>query len=365
MTTIKTTINAFLIPHINLLKSLGYDVDIATNIETDKPVNYRRLCKNIYNIPFNRNPLNKNNFKSYFQIKKIINNNYDYIYVHTPVASAITRYASRNINNTKIIYIAHGFHFYSGAPIKNWLLYYPLEKFLSKYTDVLITINEEDYERALNKFKAKKTIHLNGVGVDIEAINKVKVHKLDKRKELGLKDNDILILSVGELNDNKNHIEIMKAIKDMNVKENIKYIICGMGPNKDKLERFIKENNLTNYIKLLGYRNDIIEIMKVSDIFIFPSKREGLPVSLMEAMACGLPIICSNIRGNIDLVDENQGGFIVKNNNYYEYKKCIIKLIEGEELRNNFGKYNKVKSEKYGLSNILNMIKKIFESKSL
>lgn len=360
VTTIIDTIEAFLLPHIDILLDSGYDVDIATNINIPKPDDIKNRCDNIYDIEFNRSPLSTDNVKAYKKIKNILSTkNYDIVYVHTPIASAITRLACVNIKNAKnikIIYFAHGFHFFKGAPIKNWIVFYPIEKYLSKFTDILITINKEDYERANKRFKAKKTILLNGVGIDLNKIQEIIVDKEEKRKELGLTKEDIVLLSVGELNSNKNHIEVLKAINMIDDKENIKYIICGRGDKERYLNNYIHENDLDNNIELLGFRNDIIEICKISDIFVFPSKREGLPVSVMEAMASGLPVICSNIRGNIDLIDD-YGGKVVKKNNMNYYYEEILNLIKNPSARNRQSAYNLDKIKKFDKNEVLQELK--------
>lgn len=354
VTTIINTVEAFLIPHINLLNNEGYTVDIATNTCEKKIKELDALCDNIFNIGFSRNLLSKSNIKAYKDIKSVIkNNNYDLIYVHTPIASAITRLACRDISNTKIIYFAHGFHFFKGAPLKNRIIFYPIEKYLSKYTDILVTINNEDYIRATKKLKANKTVMTNGVGIDLDKIESIFVNKDSKRNELGLKKDDIVLLSVGELNENKNHIEVIKAIDMMKNKNNIKYLICGEGNKIDYLTSFIKDHNLENNVKLLGYRNDIIELCKISDIFVFPSKREGLPVSVMEAMACGLPVVCSNIRGSSDLIENKRGGSVVEHNYMRDYCTEITNLINNPLLIQKYGQYNRAKIKKYSLKNII------------
>lgn len=362
VTTIINTVEAFLIPHINLLRDEGYTVDIATNTSGKEIKELDALSNNIMNIDFSRNPLSKSNYNAYKDINTVIkNNNYDLIYVHTPIASAITRLACRGISNTKIIYFAHGFHFFKGAPLKNRIIFYPIEKYLSKFTDILITINKEDYERANRKFKSNETILLNGVGIDLRKIQEIKVDKDSKRKELGLNKNDIVLLSVGELNDNKNHIEVIKAIDIMKNKNNIKYLICGKGNKKDYLTSFIKDHKLENNVKLLGYRDDIIELCKISDIFVFPSKREGLPVSVMEAMACGLPVVCSNIRGNTDLIISHKGGLLVEENNFNNYLNNILFLTKDADTRKKYGYFNKEFVKKYDLYNVKTELKEVLK----
>jgi len=361
VTTISNTAK-FLIPHIKMLIELGHTVDVAFNIRQEiDPEIVKMGCK-VHTIDFQRSPLHKDNIKAYVTLKKIITiNNYELIHTHTPVASAITRLVCKNMGNIKIIYTAHGFHFYKGAPLKNWILYYPIEKYLAKYTDVLITMNKEDYELAKNKFKAKKIEFVPGVGIDVEKIIDIKVDRILKRKELGLSENDFVILSIGELNKNKNHETVIKSISKLET-ENIKYIICGQGPLDHYLRNLICKLNLRDKVQLLGFRRDVIEILKISDLLIFPSFREGLPVSVMEAMASGLPCIGTKIRGNQDLISEGKGGlFIDKPIDVENFVRAIQKLEKDENLRRIQGEYNFSNIKKYDIKNINNILDSIYK----
>lgn len=360
VTTISNTVNAFLIPHIRMLVDEGHQVDVAFKLDQRlKEDIYNMGCK-VYDINFNRNPLKKENYKAYKKLKGLIKKEkYDIVHCHTPVASFCTRLACRKIKDTRVFYTAHGFHFYKGAPLKNWWLYYPIEKWLSRYTDTILTINNEDYERA-KTFYAKKVIHISGIGLDLEKF-KVKVNKKEKRKLLGIQEEDFLILSVGELNKNKNHQIVIKAIKKLNNLK-IKYIICGVGPLKEYLEKLIKELELENQVQLLGYRKDIVELNKISDLFVFPSKREGLPVSVMEAMASGLPVIASNIRGNRDLINNEKGGYLFKTNSEGELISCLNKVIENDDKNQELCNYNKEKIKKFGKNNILIKLKNVIKN---
>ena len=251
----------------------------------------------------------------------------------------LVRLASRKVrkNGTKVIYTAHGFHFYKGAPLKNWVLYYPIERLLARYTDVLTTINIEDYERAKKSFKAKKIKYIPGVGIDTNRFQQIDVNKLVKRQEIGVPEDSFVVLSVGELNKNKNHETVIKAIARLN-NPNVYYVICGQGVLEDYLKKLIKELGLERQIKLLGFRKDIGEICKVADLFVFPSFREGLSVALMEAMASGLPIVCSEIRGNVDLVKDQKGGYLVKPEDVNGFRMNIDKLVKDEALKEHDGK---------------------------
>ena len=357
VTTISNTVNAFLIPHIEMLINEGYDVDVAFNVEHEvKPEIYKMGCK-IYSIPFQRSPLSKGNLRAYKNLRKlIVTEGYDLVHTHTPVASAIVRLVCKNLNSVRVFYTAHGFHFYKGAPFLNWLVYYPVEKYLAKYTDVIITINKEDFDRAKRKFKAKKIEYMPGVGIELEKIFDLKVDKKLKRKEIGVPKEAFVILSVGEINKNKNHEKMIRALANTH-NPDIHYVICGEGVLKNRLLELAKKLKIQNRVHFLGFRNDVMDIYKTVDLFVFPSYREGLSVALMEAMASGLPCVVSNIRGNSDLIENEKGGFLVDPSDVNEFSNMISKYIENFHLLRTHGNFNKNKIKDFSISNVTNKIK--------
>lgn len=280
----------------------GHTVDFAANQSSSKVPDYYSEwgCK-IFNISCSRSPLSFGNIKAIKEIKNLAQN-YDVVHCHTPIAGLVTRIGCKKLRKNKkikVIYTAHGFHFYKGAPKKNWIIYYPIEKVCSKWTDVLITINKEDYEFAKSKMKTKKIFYIPGVGIDIKKFDSTVVNKEEKRKKLGIPQNAYLVLSVGELNANKNHETIIKAIAKLN-DCTIHYMIAGKGDKEEELKMLAEKNGVN--LHLIGYRNDVAELYKISDLYVHPSFREGLPVSVMEAIASKIPIICSDIRGCSDLI---------------------------------------------------------------
>lgn len=351
--TVDSHIKHFHIPYLKWFKEQGYTTYVATNGE--EKIEY---CDKKYTVSFARSPFDLKNIKAYKELKKIINEErFDIIHCHTPMGAVITRLAAKKTrqNGTKVIYTAHGFHFYKGAPVLNWIMYYPVEKWLSKYTDCLITINEEDYERA-KKFKAKRVELVNGVGVDRNKFAKIEINKEQKLKELGLNKNRKILLSVGELNKGKNHETIIKAIKDM---ENIYYLICGEGKLRKYLEDLIKKLHIEDKVILLGYRKDINEILKLADLFVFPSYREGLPVSLMEAMFEKIPTLASKIRGNADLMNKNPE-YLLSPGDVQSFKEMIGKLLSNKDICNKIIKNNYENIEKYTLENVMIKMNKIY-----
>lgn len=356
--TITLHIKTFHLPYLKWFKEQGYEVHVAAKNDFINEPCIIPNCDKYYDIKFARFPFSKTNIKAYKQLKKLIQeNNYDIIHCHTPVAGVLTRLAARKNKNTTVIYTAHGFHFFKGAPLLNWLIYYPVERFCARYTDKLITINKEDYGRA-KQFKLRKNgkvYYVPGVGIDLDKIENIKMD-INKKAELGMQENTLVLLSVGELNKNKNHETVLQALSKLKDK-NFIYLICGRGVLKEYLERKIQELHLENKAKLLGYRNDVIEILKIADLFIFPSKREGLPISVIEAMVCKLPVIASNVRGNRDLISEA---------NLFEPNdvKVLVKLIEKQLDYIESDKHKKVEYkdiEKYSLQNVLKQMAEIYE----
>lgn len=325
ITTIGSTMD-FFVSFIKQLIDEGNIVDIATNEHISKvPECYRKWGCMVYQIDTSRSPLNKGNLFAIKQLKKLVlEQKYDIVHCHTPIAAACTRLACRKArkNGTKVFYTAHGFHFYKGAPLKNWMLYYPVEKICSHFTDVLITINQEDYALAQKKMKAKQVEYVSGVGIELAKFGQAVVDKSAKRKELGIPEEAMLLLSVGELNENKNHETVIRAIKDMDVY----YIIAGKGSLQEYLKNIIDELGMSKRVKLLGYRSDVAELYQAANVYVLPSVREGLNVSIMEAMASSLPCVVSKIRGNTDLIDEN-GGALFEPQSVVECKKKIENVL--------------------------------------
>ncbi len=348
---------AFEVNDIHLLQGLGYEVHIATNI---KEATYTVLIDGVYkhDICFQRKPFSKKNIEAYKKLATLVKKiSFDLIHCHTPVGGVMGRVVGHKYK-VFTIYTAHGFHFYKGAPIKNWLLYYPIEKFLSRWTDILITINKEDYERA-KKFYAKKVKYIPGVGIDIEKIENIKVERNKKRKELGIPEDVLVLLSVGELSKRKNHISVIRAMGQIKNKK-IYYIICGQGELKEQLENIAKKEGVAEQVKLLGYRRDIIEIYKMADIYVFPSLQEGLPVALMEAMASGLPCIVSDIRGNNDLISNQENGIAFSKKDNEELVNAIKLLAYNNELLQKFSKRGKEIVQNNSIEKIKEKMQKLY-----
>lgn len=352
--------NTFFKAHIEMLVSNGHSVDLACN-DTGWPIDdfYKTLGCKYHHVDFSRSPLSTDNIRAYSQLKKVIENGgYDIVHCHTPNASVITRFVCRKYRKKtglKVFYTAHGFHFYKGAPKINWLVYYPIEKFCSRFTDKLITINKEDFELAKSKFKAKEVHYIPGVGIDLSKFENIQIDRAAKRCEIGVPEDAVLLFSVGELNENKNHQIILRVLAKQK-KTNIHYAVAGVGGNQEYLLDFAKQLGIEKQFHLLGFRKDIPELDCVADVFCFPSFREGLSAALMEAMACGVPVICSSIRGNIDLINNPRLLFTPSS---LEQAENALKYVF-ETSRVELSEANKTRILYFSKENVLDMLHDVY-----
>lgn len=365
VTTISRTMN-FFGKLIEKLVRGKHTVDIACNDSVAEiPELYRKLECQTYSITTSRSPFSKGNLAAIRQLKQVVEaNHYDIVHCHTPIAAFCTRLACRGVRKkgTRVFYTAHGFHFYQGAPKKNWLMYYPLEKLCARFTDVLITINKEDYAFAGKKLKAKEIHYVPGVGIDLEKFQSIQIDRDAKRQELGVPVDAVLLLMIGELNSNKNQGTAIRALAQLK-EEKVYCVIAGRGSLQGSLQALIDELGMSDRIKLLGFRKDIGALCKAADVFVFPSYREGLPVSVMEAMANGLPVACSRIRGNVDLIDEldengKGGGVLFDPKSVEECRAAVAKLLQSDMEA--VGRYNTEKIKEFEVGRVIEMMEGLY-----
>ena len=362
VTTIAITMN-FFPEHIRMLQEEGHQVELATNLNDPLPERVAALNCRTHHIPFSRSPLSRDNLRAYQAFKNLLDTErYDIVHTHTPNASAIVRLACRKLRKkgTRVFYTAHGFHFYTGAPMKNWLIYYPVERFLSRWTDVLITISQEDLKRA-KTFHAKKVAFVHGVGLDTARFDLqwTAEEKWAKRQELGVGADDVMLLSVGELRQLKNHEIVIRALAKLK-NPRLRYVICGEGPLREHLSELARELDVADQVSLLGIRRDIAQLNQVADMLLMPSFREGLPVALMEAMAARNPQICSADRGSVDLIVDGQGGAVCPATGMDDFAKAIAKLAADKLARERMGEYNRARVEAFQVDRVLDELREIY-----
>lgn len=370
ITNISNGVSSFSVSAVRAAKKLGYEFYLAGNfVGTSKKKlehdEYDYGIK-IYQIDLSRSPYSKKNFKAYKQIIELIESeSIDYIHCNTPVGGLLGRLAGEKCKVKRIIYQVHGFHFFAGAPKKNWCLYYPIEKWLAKKTDAIITINEEDFKRA-SSFRLRnngQVYYVPGVGVDLgQFVIDDEVRK-EKRLELDIQKEDIVLVSAGELNINKNNRVIIEALAKIK-NDKVHYFICGQGELEKELRTLAENKGVKKQIHFLGYRTDMKELLLAADVFVMPSIREGLSRSIMEAMASGLPCLVSRIRGNCDLIIDNEGGYLCNPYSVDEFSDGINKLLL-LETRCRFGIFNKTRVKKFSIDvvqdSLIKCYKNVFE----
>ena len=334
---------------VNALK-MGYDVYYGVNRNNPESLNCN-LPIHLYDSHTYRSiTAIKDNIIAYHNAKDIVSKgNIEVIHCNTPIGGLIGRLVGKNYHIDKVIYTAHGFHFFKGAPLFNQTILKMAERIMAHWTDAIITMNEEDYQSAL-KFKLRKggkVYKVHGVGINLDDFSDIQVDYKTKRAELGLKDTDIYGIA----------IEALAKIKN----NNVHYLICGVGPEKDNLEKLAVENEIAERIHFLGFRSDVKELMKISDIFLFTTLQEGMPRSMMEAMASGLPCIASKIRGNVDLLDEGQGGYLREPSDLEGISECISSLLDNPNLREKMGKYNLEIIKSYDVKVVIREIERIYK----
>ena len=352
----------FLIPQLKYFKEKGYEVHIASKSENiDIP-----YCDKKFDVCFARSLNFSQNLKSYKQMKEILSNeHYDLISCHTPFGGAITRLAAKKVKlkDTKLVYMAHGFHFYEGAPLVNWLLYYTAEKYFSKYTDDIITINSEDYELATKKFK-KPNIHLvKGVGLDSKKFEFTftKKDKEELLKSLNIPKNSYIMIYPAELLPRKRQIWLMKTLeKTLKEHSDMHLLLPGKDSMGEKCQKLAKKLGIDKQVHFLGFRKDIPKLLKIADLAVSSSRQEGLPVNVMEAIYCELPIVVTSCRGNRDLIENGKNGFIVPVNDKEEFVKKVIHFYNMTDLKN-IKKNNARIVQSFLLDNVLDSIVEIYE----
>lgn len=367
-TVVKTHIMVFHIPYLKWFKENGYETYVCANNDYEnKEECVIPYCDHYYDLPFERSPLKLNNLKAYRQLKEIIDSNeFDIIHCHTPVGGVLTRLAARKARKkgTSVIYTAHGFHFYKGAPLKNWIVFYPIERLSLRWTDVLITMNEEDYLSAKKMIKRDICFFkTNGVGVDLQKfIPQTKEIKGQLREEYGYKDSDFILIYAGELSYRKNQDLVIRAVNLLKNKiPNIKLLLAGTGTLLQQYKQLVRTLGLEGNVEFLGYRNDINKLMLLSDIAVSSSRQEGLPVNVMEAMATGLPLVVTDCRGNRDLVRDGENGYVHQLDDFEQFANSINKLYQSRGLIIEFSNNGRRNVEKYSIENVLKEMENIYK----
>lgn len=341
----------FLVPHVRNLVENGFEVELACSNVGGRLNEVRETLgecvQAVHEVGLVRSPVSVKNMSGYKDMKNVLSKgSYDIIWTNEPVMGVATRLAARTARKkgTKVIYMVHGFHFYKGAPLLNWLIFYPIEKLMAYQADMIVTVNQEDYQRA-KKMNVKEVRYIHGIGINTDRLN-VSSQQTDIREELDLNEDDFIVLSVGELNRNKNQKVIIQALEKLNDSK-IHYLLCGKGNQLENLQKLAKNLKVEEKVHFLGYRKDVVNICSQSNLYVMPSKREGLPVATLEAMYCGLPVVTSNIRGLVDVVQNGKSGYLCNPKDVQMFSEMILNIKKDNESRMKMSTYNQSAVQPY------------------
>lgn len=357
--------------NIKALKEIGAIIYLAANFGTDTPreknnTQFVAECKrdgiNIIDIPFRRGGFITNIFQIPVLNKFLKREKFDIVHVHTETGGFMLRLSCliQSKCNTKFVYTPHGMSFWKGSSLKSQLVYRPLERWICSAMDMNLGMNMEEVEN-LEQWNKRTAHYVHGVGLDVARMQNPVRSREQMREEFGLTESDKFIASIGELDDNKNHITVIKALATLGRKD-FKYVVCGVGPNKDMLLAEAEHMGLKENVILAGYRSDIPDVLNAADIFVFPSFHEGMPVSALEAMACGLPIICSEIRGNVDIIREGDNGYLFQPSDVETLARKLEYLLDDAEKRKIMGLKNKENVKDFSLESVTEELKRIYKS---
>jgi glycosyltransferase EpsD len=343
-------------PFMRWFKQQGWQVDYASLGEE-----HIEDCDNQYSIPIARTPYSIKNIWAYLELKKILQNNYEIVHCHTPMGGFLARMAARGVGS-KVVYTVHGFHFYKGAPLFNWLVYYPIERYLTRFTDAIITINDEDYDLAKRKHLGYKYFYkINGVGVDLNKFRPRNSREIDDiRTENGYYNTDFIIIDVAEINKNKNQIMLIRALPELlKYIQNIKVLLVGKD-NYPGVKSLCNKLNLRSTVKFLGYRKDVEKLFSMSNLAFSASLREGLPINVVEAMASKVPVVCSKNRGHNSLIVHKVSGLLFSPISKQEMVECILAVYNSPGVAEKMASNALQCSKKYDVVVAVNKMANIY-----
>lgn len=351
--TMDVHFKAFHLPYMQWFQEQGWEVHVAANGSLELAHTDRR-----HTLPIQRSPFRRMNFQAYRELKKVIaQNRYDIIHCHTPMGGVLARLAARKARKqgAKVIYTAHGFHFCKGASLLNWMVYYPIEKLLSRITDCLITINEEDYKLALDRrFKAGRIERVHGVGVDTQRFKPLSAaEKYERRDHLGYPPDDFLMFYAAEFNGNKNQQLLIRALARIKDEApHARLLLAGEGPLQQSCRELAASLGVGHRVDFLGYRSDIASLLPVCDMAVASSLREGLPVNIMEAMASGLPVVATGNRGHSELIEDQVNGYVVQDQDVGLFAERLLALYRSPMLCQAMGRENSRRAGLYSLERV-------------
>jgi glycosyltransferase involved in cell wall biosynthesis len=367
--TVASHIRAFHLPFIKMLQEQGHQVEVACCMDVPLSSPVPGVSLPVWEIPFARSPYSPGNVMAYRKIRRLLQErNYDLVHVNTPAAAFLTRLAARSIAvrgaDIPVLYMAHGFHFYQGAPPLYQLLYYGMERLASRWTAGLIVLNEEDLQaaRGFGLVEGENLWLVHGVGVDLDAYGSIDAVRLaDTRKLLGLAEDAPVAVCIAELIPRKNHRQLVEAWSEVHSRfPGAALLVVGTGELEQKLRRAVLNRRYEGSIRMLGYRTDIPSLLALSDLVVLTSRHEGLPRVIMEAMAAARPVVATDVRGSRDLVRDGESGLLVPLDRPDLLAEALMRLLGDRALARRMGAAGQSMVQAYSLERVLGEMDAIY-----
>lgn len=360
VTTVPATIDAFLAPYVAHFNASGWEVDVAT---ADGPLSALVVGASsaIHRIPWSRRATDLSGVaRAIRMVRRIVRDGrYDIVHVHTPIAASVTRSAIGTIAPSRrpaVVYTAHGFHFQPGSPLRKRLLPQVVEWLGGRCTDRLIVINEADQKTAeqLRLVRPGRVVCMPGIGIDLswyDTTPELIMRAGRVRTELKLAPHDSLIVLVGELSSRKGQTRAIEALARLG-RDDVHLALAGDGPLRAALEAQVNELGLTDQVHLLSHVADVRPLVLASRAMTLPSHREGLSRAVLEALALGVPVVGSDIRGIADSVRPD-GGILVPPGDIAALTEAFRTVIDSLPPEPAAQGAIRVRMERYSLASII------------
>lgn len=350
-------IRNFHLPYLEYFKEQGWQVDVAVGGGAGpEPMPY---ADRVIELPLEKSLVAPGNLKALRFVRHLLReNSYALISTHTALAGAVVRLAVK-LNGKgspwpgrgKVVHTSHGYFFNGGGSLAE-LGYLEAERYLADVTDVLMVMNETDYRLALQYRLGKKVVKIPGMGIDLSRFSPAgPEEKAGLKEKAGYRPEDFLIVYAAEMSKRKNQGEMIRAFALASAREpSMRLILAGDGAWKHEYRKLTGKLGLEDKVNFPGHVQDIAALYKMCDLAAATSKSEGLPFNVMEAMACGLPVVASEVKGHTDLLGEMQCLYGLGQEKLL--RDILLRLYRDNVLRKKLGNENSRRIQAYSLGRV-------------
>ena len=369
VTTVELTLRAFLLPYADHFRRRGWTVDALARGASTSPSLVGHFDA-VHDVEWSRSPWRLDNFtRSLRRVREVVRaGRYDLVHVHTPVAAFLARAALRGLRRTgrgpRVVYTAHGFHFYRGAPPARAALFRGAERLAGRWTDGLLVINPEDHAAALERrivTDERRVWLVPGVGVDTTTLAAERIDAdvvARTRAALGIPTQARVLLFAGEFNPGKRQRQAVAALARLG-RADVHLVCAGEGPLRQATRELADSLGVGGQVHLPGFRTDVPALMRMADALLLLSEREGLPRSVLEAMALRVPTIGTRVRGIRDLLGGGCG-LLVELDDAAGTAAAIARLLDEPGLGDRLATAAHRRVLEYDLARVLELHEQIY-----